>query len=143
MCAGLLAVAMTAAALAAGDAGDNGPKKDLEKMQGAWTVQGITHDGNESPADRVAGLRLLFDGEKYTLTKDGDVVDEGTFKLDAGKKIDIQSTKGDMRKLNGIYQIDGDAYKEALVPDASERPTELTSKAGSGVILIMMRRDKK
>ncbi|HVS36786.1 MAG TPA: TIGR03067 domain-containing protein [Gemmataceae bacterium] len=138
-----LSAAVLGLALAAADAPDDATKKDLEKMQGAWTMQSARHGGNDLPADKIAGMRLVFDGSKYKLTKDGDVVDEGTFTLMAGKKIDIRSTKYETNKFNGIYQFDGDTFKEAVAPTSADRPTELESKQGSDVMLIVLQREKK
>ena len=62
----------------------------------------------------------------------------------ASKEIDIMDETGmknDKTKL-GIYELDGDTYKFCLAPAGKPRPTEFTSKEGSGHSLGVSKREK-
>jgi uncharacterized protein (TIGR03067 family) len=141
----MLTIAAAGLMLLAADAPDKASKKDLDKMQGVWKVKSIQKNGKDIAAELIGNALLTIEGGKYTLNKDGKPMDEGTFTLDAGKKpatIDIQIGKDGPKKV-GIYQIDGDTFTEALVPEGSDRPTELASKEGSPTVLIVFQREKK
>jgi len=43
----------------------------------------------------------------------------------------------------GIYEITADDYKVCFAPPGKKRPTEFASKAGSGIILQVWKREKK
>ena len=66
-----------------------------------------------------------------------------------GGKIDIGDAEAmarpfienDKTKL-GIYELDGDTYKFCLAPAGKPRPTEFTSKEGSGHSLGVSKREK-
>ena len=82
------------------------------------------------------------------MIKVGDkTVASGTFKIDptkTPKEIDVMDESGvknDKTKL-GIYALDGDTYKYCLAPAGKPRPTEFTSKAGSGHSLGVSKREK-
>ena len=59
----LLAAAL---ALVAADAPKDDSKKDLEKLQGAWTISTITFDGGEVPADIVSN-RFEVKGDEWAV----------------------------------------------------------------------------
>ena len=142
----MLTIAAAGLMLLAADAPDKASKKDLDKMQGVWKVKSIHKGGNEMAADLIGDSSLTIDGGKYTLNKDGKVVDEGTFTLDSSKKpatIDVQGGKDGANKKVGIYQLDGDTFTEALIADGMDRPTELLSKEGTTHVLIVLQREKK
>src|SRR5258708_5224531 len=141
----LLTIATAGLMRLAADVPDKASKKDLDKLEGVWKIKTIQKNGKDLPAELLADASLTFDGGKYTLSKDGKMVEEGTFTLDASKKpstIDIQIGKDGGKKI-GIYQIDGDTFTEAIVPEGSDRPTELVTKDGSPAVLVVLQREKK
>jgi uncharacterized protein (TIGR03067 family) len=128
------------------DAGDNASRKDLEKLQGGWKIQGMQVGGKDVDLADLDGAVLTIDGGSYTLAKDGKTLDEGTITLDATKKpptLDIQPKRDGAKLLMVVYQLDGDAFKEAFTKDGSSRPTAVASKEGSDVIVISFKREKK
>jgi uncharacterized protein (TIGR03067 family) len=122
-------------------------KDDLKKFEGDWVVKSWEQRGQAFP-NLVDTATWKIKGDKYTLDMQG-MVEEGTIKLDAGKKptaIDLDITAGnDKGKLQvGVYKIDGDTITMCLAwPAAADRPTDFTSTADNGWILITMKRSKK
>jgi len=131
--------------LAAADAKDDA-KKELDKFTGTWKAVSATRDGKEMSKEEVEKVKLVVKGDSYTLTV-GDETIEGTHKLDPSKSpktIDALRTKGpDKDKpLLGIYELTDDTYKACFAPVGKDRPTEFTSKAGSGNRLFTFKKEK-
>jgi uncharacterized protein (TIGR03067 family) len=135
--------------IAADDAKQDEVKKDMEKFQGTWKAVSIEHDGAPvSSEEELASIQLVVSGDKRTLKVADEIRSQSTYKLDPTKKpkaIDITVSEGLLqgRTLVGIYEVDGDTHKICLAVDGQERPKELASKAGSGHLLQVFRREKK
>jgi uncharacterized protein (TIGR03067 family) len=121
-------------------------KKALEAIQGKWTILSVERDG-KADAKWTDGVRLM-EGDKYTLTpKDGTPV-SGTFKLDPSKTpktIDFVPGAGQFKgkTLAGIYALEGDTLKICFATEEGKpRPTEFTSKPGSGTMLAIHKKIK-
>jgi len=133
------ALAMTAAAVKAADA-----KAELDKLTGTWTAVSIERDGTPASSDQVAKVKLVVDGESYVYHSGDDKV-EGKHMLDPSKspkEIDaVRSTGPDAGKtIRGIYELDGDQFRVCLGTPGGERPTEFSTKAGSGHRLLVFKR---
>jgi uncharacterized protein (TIGR03067 family) len=74
-------------------------------------------------------------------------VASGIIRIDSTKipkEIDIldeTGMKNGQTKL-GIYELDGDTYTYCLAPPGKPRPTEFSSKEGSGYSLGVSKREK-
>src|SRR5262245_279891 len=119
-----------------------------KKLQGAWTVTKAQRDGKA--ADDVVGHRLTFTGNRFEIqTKDGKQDYVGTFDVDSRMKpaaIDFSHTEGALKgkTWKGIYALDGDTLTicdNALNLD-KPRPTTFEAKAGSGYVLVTLKRAK-
>jgi uncharacterized protein (TIGR03067 family) len=128
------------------------PQGNLGKLQGTWLTVSLVNDGKtlmdeKTPPKEGPATKLVYDGNKWMIKVGDKVVASGVFKIDADKKpkeidiMDESGTKNEKTKL-GIYEIDGDTYKYCLAPAGKPRPTEFTSKAGSGDSLGVMKREK-
>jgi uncharacterized protein (TIGR03067 family) len=136
---------------------DNPPKEgtaksDLDKLGGTWLTISLVNDGKtlvdeKTPPKEGPMTKLVYEGTKWMIKVGDKTVATGIFKVDSTKKtkeIDIMDetgTKNDKTKL-GIYEIDGDTYKFCLAGAGKPRPTEFTSKEGSGHSLGVMKREK-
>jgi uncharacterized protein (TIGR03067 family) len=132
--------------MVAADAKDDPVKKELEKFNGVWKAVSIEHDGKEVPKEDLEKVSLTVKGDEYTFHRGDDVI-KGTHKLDptkTPKTIDAVRTEGpDKDKpLLGIYELSDDMYKVCFAAPGKERPTEFSSKEGSGHRLIVMKRAK-
>jgi uncharacterized protein (TIGR03067 family) len=140
--AGLIATGLAVAAFAADD---DAVKKEKEALKGKWTIVSVERDGKAVDMWKD-GVRLV-EGDNYTLTtKDGDSF-KGTFTVDPAKvpkAIDFSPTGGQYKgkTLRGIYEIDGDMLKICFAEPDKDRPTEFTSKSGSGWTFAIHKKQK-
>jgi uncharacterized protein (TIGR03067 family) len=124
-------------------------KKEMAKFQGNWKAVSILRNGEEGlPEEDLKKLLLTVEGDKRILKVDDNVVSRGTYKLDPTKKpkaIDITVAEGPLqgKTVVGIYEIDGDTQKICLALEGTERPKEFSSKADSGHLLQVFKREKK
>ena len=137
------ALALAAAALL--PAADGDAKKDLENLQGAWTVTAQVRGGKESPPALIAKMRVVIAGDQITMKTPGQDDAVGTIRLDPAKKppaIDVAKEKSD--SVLGIYRLEGDFLTLALQkPGSKDRPTEFESPKESEVTVFILKRDKK
>jgi uncharacterized protein (TIGR03067 family) len=138
----LLAVALMGLVLMTGARAED-PTKELKKFEGTWEGVSSTRDGQEIQEEKLV---LTVKGEKYTLQMGKETI-EGTHKLDPSKSpktIDATRTSGpDKGKtILGIYELNDTTYKVCFAAPGKDRPTDFSSKKGSGNRLIEMKRKK-
>jgi uncharacterized protein (TIGR03067 family) len=151
-----LAVLSLCAGLALSAAAEGPASKDLKAMQGDWLVVENKVDGLDFPKDLLKKTKVIFKGDKMTQkpeivnacgkfilgSADGFTV---SVKLDESKKpklLDvIVEADGKKAVAKGIYELRGDDLKICFNPGGA--PKEFTSKAGSGNILLVLKREKK
>ena len=131
---------------AMGDSDADATAKDLEKMQGDWAVVSVIRDGVKEEDDNAQSLFRTVKDHQYTVFLFDKPVGNGTFQIDATKKpkaIDSFPANLAGKALLGIYQIEGDTIKTCYAPAGKDRPTEFSSKKGSGHTLMAWEREKK
>jgi uncharacterized protein (TIGR03067 family) len=132
---------------------DDPSKADRDKLQGTWSTVTLVNDGNtvvdeKTPPKPGPATKLVYDANKWLIKVGDKTVASGIFKIDSTKKpkeidiLDDSGVKNDKTKL-GIFEVDGDTYKFCLAPAGKPRPSEFTSKAGSGHSLGLSKREKK
>jgi uncharacterized protein (TIGR03067 family) len=119
-------------------------KKDLDQMQGTWTMEALEVNGKLVPQDKLGAL-LVIKANKYIVTVKKKA-QETTITLDPGKKpkaIDMVFGEGANKDKvhKGIYSIDGDTLKicRGLNPD-QERPTEFGTWPDTNYFLVTWKR---
>jgi uncharacterized protein (TIGR03067 family) len=143
-CLPLLAIGLLLAA-------DNPKKKDLDKLQGTWAAATIEYNGEKVLGDLVKDLKVVVDGDTMTIKSEAPEVEKygkATLKIDPStmpKVVDVSITKGDEkgRTFEAIYEVDKDEWRLCLKPFGRERPAKFESKADSGDVLIVFKREKK
>lgn len=136
-----------------GDQKEDPAKDDLKALQGAWVTVRLVIDGRtlielkEVPKEGPLST-ITYDGHNWVIKFSTNELMKGTSKLDATKKpkqIDLSNETGpDKGKtLLAIYELDGDEYKVCIAAPGKDRPTEFSSKEGSGQRLIIHKRQKK
>ena len=138
-----------ALAIVAADAPKDDAKKDLEKLQGRWTMASAVHDGEELPGDLVSKLKFEIKGDQFTVKGDEETAkaySKITLKLDAAptpRLIDFVIGEGGEKgtTIEGVYEWQGaDEIKVCVKLDGKERPTEFKSPENSHVVLIVFKR---
>ena len=138
--------------IGANAASDEAVKNEQDKLEGTWVAVSREVNGKQASAEEIEAskAKLEFKGDKSTIRVDDKVVSEATFKLDPTKKpkaFDLTVTKGqnEGKKSLAIYELEGDTLKVCWTLFAVERarPTEFATKADSGLLLIVYKREKK
>lgn len=141
---GLIVVA--AGLLLAADSKDD-VKKELDPLQGNWVAVSLERDGKSLPEDQLKVLTRTVKGDQYAITRSGESVGKGTFKVDPTKMpkaIDITRDEAKDGVILGIYKLEGDKYTICYsAPGSKVRPKEFAAKDGSGNTLAVWKRDKK
>ena len=127
--------------LAPARAEDKPAKGDKEKLQGTWAVVSGERNGKPIPEETVKNAKLVFAADKMTI-HNKDRKTEGTFKLSPDKKPKQIDVDMDGRLAKGIYQLDGDTLKIAHGDTGGPRPKEFSAKEGSGVTVVVLKRQK-
>jgi uncharacterized protein (TIGR03067 family) len=138
-------------------------KKEMAALKGEWKLVSQIIDGKKTPPETFKKNRVsIFDRGKYTIRDGKAIVAEFAFKIDPSKNpkwFDATTmTNGSPYKGQtqySIYKIEGDtltlciariSYKienQTLTFTADPRPTDFTSKTGSGRVLSSYQRQKK
>ena len=132
-----------------GDANGEAVAKDLQAFKGTWRLSSKEEDGKKFSEEEIKDIIGTGDGLGNFSVRRGDkVIGEATVKLDPTKKpkrIDVSFTEGKHKgqTLLGIYEIEDDAFRVCIARPGDERPTEFSTKAGSGRTLIVYKREKK
>jgi uncharacterized protein (TIGR03067 family) len=108
-------------------------KKDLERMQGTWTMQALEVNGKDVAAEKLQDTILIIKGDEYrTKVKDKEPLGF-RLKLDPSKDpkavdmIQIQPD-GVEKVIKGIYTFENDTFKvcRGLTPE-QERPNQFAT----------------
>jgi uncharacterized protein (TIGR03067 family) len=118
-------------------------KKDLDKLQGTWTLVSGKSDGEDLPKELVEKLKLVVDKDKFTI-KDGENDETAVVTLDPSQKpaaIDVKPNTGETVK--GVYELKDDDLKICWSKGGKDRPKGFEPKKDSGEILFVLKREKK
>jgi uncharacterized protein (TIGR03067 family) len=117
-------------------------KKGAKGLEGTWQVVSATEDGKAN--DKMKGRQVIFKGDTVTVkAEQGDM--KATFKADPKKKtIDLTPTEGKNKDktFKGIYELKKGGLKICFAGPDKDRPKEFSSEAGSGHILVALKRAK-
>lgn len=127
----------TATVLTAGTlsliAADDSKKPDVaKKILGTWQLTKGVVGGNPFPEELVKKLQLELTEGKYKLIG-AESPDEGTWKIDLGKKpfaMDVKGTDGPNKGKTYpcIFELDGDKLKVCYDLSSKKRPEKFESK---------------
>jgi uncharacterized protein (TIGR03067 family) len=117
-------------------------KKDLERLQGTWTMHALEVDGKDLPAQKLQNTSLTIKGDDYR-TKVKDKQPPGfRLKLDPSKNpkaVDMIQTQpdGSQKLIKGIYTFDGDTFKmcRGLTPE-QERPNQFATWPNTSYFVV-------
>jgi uncharacterized protein (TIGR03067 family) len=123
-------------------------KKERAALEGEWTMASGERDGQAIPTEYLKSGKRVFKGGEVTVTFGDTLLMKAKVIVDPGKTpktIDYDVTDGFFKgkKQLGIYEIDGDTVKFCFTNPDKERPTDFTTKEGSGRTLSVWKRAKK
>jgi uncharacterized protein (TIGR03067 family) len=141
-----LSLAVFAGLAVSAAADDDAAKIDTDKLQGVWKTISVESDGKKMPEDGVKDIRLTVKGDRM-IFKAENKEEEATFKLDVTQKpraLDWTIKIGDkVETVKLIYDLRGDDLKICGGKVGKDRPKEFAAKAGSGLNLIVLKREKE
>jgi uncharacterized protein (TIGR03067 family) len=142
----IVVASLAAGGTVQGKAGKDAGEDVLKKIQGTWKFVSQEVEGKPRPKQELAKQTITFDGDTWTVRRDGKVFQAGTHKFDPEKKpsqVDAAVTAGEDKgaTMLGIYELKGDALKVCFDPKGKERPTDFTSKPSR--MTAVVERDKK
>lgn len=116
-------------------------EKGAAALEGKWIAVSLTADGKEHKDEGVQLMTLHFRGDKLTVSV-LDKKQEGTFRIDAGKKpahIDIEQPDQKRRSI-GIYKIEKDVLTICYDETGEKRPTAFQALPGTTHVLLVLKR---
>ncbi len=147
----LLAFVVSVAVLADDDA-----QKDLDMLQGTWTLTAMEMNGEAAPKDLMEKLTVTFNGDRMQIdgpmaAAAGEVPVKPAFAVklnpsETPKTLDAIALNGKFQGKNllGIYHLDGDQLRICLPNrDAKARPKEFKAPAGSDLGVMTLARSSK
>lgn len=130
-------------------AGDDPIEKERKTYQGTWKVVAFEFDGKVVPENDAKKLIFINKADgSWAVQSEGKEISSGKSDIDPTKKpktIDFMPTLGVFsgNEYVGIYELDKDRRQICYAEKAKGRPTEFSSVAGSGHVLIKFERVKK
>jgi RNA polymerase sigma factor (sigma-70 family) len=144
--AGLLAQQAAAPKPADGKPAAKGADGSADKLQGTWQAESATFGGKAVDlAENDIPYEMTFDAGKVTArNKKGDAA-EGTYTADPTKdpkELDIAMTSGPSngKTLRAVYALEGGRLKLCGGQPDGERPTEVASREGQEVLLVVFKK---
>ena len=144
--AGLLAQQSSAPKPADGKSAAKDADKNADKLQGTWQAESATFGGKalDLGEDDIP-YELTFDAGKVSAqNKKGDKA-EGTYTADPAKEpkeLDMAMTSGPSKgkTLRAVYVLEGGRLKLCAGQPDTERPTEVGSREGQDVLLMVFKK---
>ncbi|MSQ96606.1 MAG: TIGR03067 domain-containing protein [Gemmataceae bacterium] len=123
-------------------ANDDKAKKDLERMQGTWTMHVLEVDGKDLPADKIQGTLLIVKKDDYRTKVKDKLLPGFRIKLDPSKNpktIDMIQTMpdGTEKTVKGIYTFENNTFKLARGLTAEqERPNQFATWPNTSYFVV-------
>jgi uncharacterized protein (TIGR03067 family) len=140
-CALTIALVLPASLIAADDAA-----KELEKLEGTWSIVSAQEAGKEQTDEKSKKLSIVIEKDSFIWKYEGQPKTvQVTLKLDPTtkpKSVDLVSTLGKKRAAFGIYELNDDVLKICWARNGKARPDEFTTEAGDDRIFLTLQRVK-
>ena len=129
-------IGFTCAAISLAAAEDNPAiKKDMDQLQGEWSMVSGSADGQPMPEEMRKQMKRVCKGDEVTVTSGGQLFLKAKVSIDPSKTpktIDYEMTDGFTKGKTqlGIYELDGDTFRSCFGAPGAERPKDFTSQPG-------------
>ncbi len=119
----------------------------LESLQGKWKMVGVGKNGRFAPATFIANAKIYMtiQGDKYTVTNDGEIGDQGIIKLDTKQTpvhFDQHVKHGDDAGAVhlGIVRFNDGILENFQAEKGCPRPKKFVTKWSDGASFAKFRR---
>ena len=115
-------------------------------LQGTWLPTAAELSENPFDETTLKTMKLVIDGDKYTVTA-GKSIDKGTTKIDPAAKpktMDVIGAEGPNKGKTflAIYELNGDSLRVCYDLTGKVRPSEFKTKKGELLFLATYKRAK-
>lgn len=115
-------------------------------IDGKWTLVEGEAEGQDLTDDVLSNSKLEIAENRHTV-KLGDELLQGTHTLDTDaspSRIDATDSVGPFagQTLAGIFKLEGDLFTVCFAGPGEERPTEFTTKSGTGKLWHVWKRQE-
>jgi uncharacterized protein (TIGR03067 family) len=138
------ALLVTLMLLSAGESPEKTVPKDLDHLQGEWTMASGRVDGVDTVVDPKHPMQCKVQGTKVSFEHDGKVVEEVTISLDTTKEPKVlDADLGNKAIAPGIYRLEAETFTLCYTAPGRPRPSHFNAKTGSGHKLSVWKRPTK
>ena len=118
-------------------ASDDATGNELARLEGTWRIVASEKDGQGSPPGDVDSMTYSVAGDKYTVRRRGEVVEEGSFRIDPTRmptSINVFPSKPEGKIQRGIYEWGEDGTLRICFahPGQEDRPARFSTTEGTG-----------
>jgi uncharacterized protein (TIGR03067 family) len=122
-------------------------KDELEQLRGEWVLTSMETEGHTPAKEAIEGRTSEYRGDLLTLKSGGNVRRRSVVTVDptrTPKAINTWDLDGPFedQTVPGIYELKGDMLRLCFARPGEKRPTEFTTKSGSGFLFVVYRRKK-
>jgi uncharacterized protein (TIGR03067 family) len=118
-------------------------KKELEKLQGEWTMVSLEQRGKKVPDETVNLYKLTIKGDQWIVKAGDGPESKVTFKIDPSKDpktLDMTFKGADEETSSqGIYKLEGDTLTLCRTVGDRERPKEFKTTEEAGILVVWKR----
>jgi uncharacterized protein (TIGR03067 family) len=117
-------------------------EKELEKLQGEWTLVSLEENGRKIKDEEVSRMKLTIRGDQWILSYQGGSEWRDTIKIDPSQNpgtLDLTGPAGFTSP--GIYKLEGDTLTLCNTADRGDidRPREFKTTPEAGVLGVWKR----
>jgi uncharacterized protein (TIGR03067 family) len=120
-------------------------KKELDKLQGEWTMVSMETRGRKFPDEEVGRYKLTIKDDQWIVTS-GSQETKQAIKIDPSKDpktLDLTFKVGDQERLSrGIYKLEGDTLTLCRTQGERERPKEFKTTNETAIVVVWKRAKK-
>ncbi|HEV3142618.1 MAG TPA: TIGR03067 domain-containing protein [Gemmataceae bacterium] len=115
-------------------------KKELEKLQGEWTIVSMETRGKKSSDDEIKGHTLTVKGDQWTFKTGNGRASTAKVKIDDSKnpkQIDLTFQAGAKQgPSRGIFKLEGDTMTLCRTRGDIPRPEEFKTTESAGLLVV-------